>query len=120
AGLAAASLPWLVYFAVNGALDDLWQVYILDNFLYASAGGVNVLPRMLERMLENFFLSVLFLAALAAFMFCSEVAPRYRVGILLAAVLLFVAQGVIGKQYVYYYLVLAVFIPVGIYGLYRM
>lgn len=120
AGLAAASLPWLAYFAVNGALDDLWQVYILDNFLYASAGGVNVLPRMLERMLENFFLSVLFLAALAAFMFCSEVAPRYRVGILLAAVLLFVAQGVIGKQYVYYYLVLAVFIPVGIYGLYRM
>ncbi len=36
AGVAVASLPILIYFAVNGALDDLWTVYFYDNlFLYS-------------------------------------------------------------------------------------
>ncbi len=36
AGVAAASLPILIYFAVSGALDDLWTVYFYDNlFLYS-------------------------------------------------------------------------------------
>lgn len=36
AGVFAASLPILIYFTVNGALGELWQVYFHDNmFLYA-------------------------------------------------------------------------------------
>lgn len=31
AGMALASLPWLIYYAVNGALKDLIQVYIVEN-----------------------------------------------------------------------------------------
>ena len=40
-GVGAATLPVLVYFAANGALHDLWQVYFYDNmFVYSSAEGV--------------------------------------------------------------------------------
>lgn len=38
-GLAAASAPAVLYFAVNGALGDLWNIYFYDNlFLYS--GGI--------------------------------------------------------------------------------
>ena len=38
-GMAAASVPVLLYFGLNGALRDCWQVYFYDNiFLYPSAG----------------------------------------------------------------------------------
>lgn len=38
-GVGVASLPVIVYFAANGALNDLWQVYFYDNmFVYSSAG----------------------------------------------------------------------------------
>lgn len=34
-GVAIVSLPFLIYFAVNGALGDLWEVYFYNNmFLY--------------------------------------------------------------------------------------
>ena len=37
-GVGAATLPVLVYFAANGALRDLWQVYFYDNmFVYSGA-----------------------------------------------------------------------------------
>lgn len=36
-GMAAASLPALLYFGVNGALSDCWNVYFYDNiFLYTT------------------------------------------------------------------------------------
>lgn len=40
-GVGTATLPVLVYFAANGALHDLWQVYFYDNmFVYSSTEGV--------------------------------------------------------------------------------
>lgn len=40
AGAALATLPWLVYFSVNGALNDWFTAYFYDNlFLYASDAG---------------------------------------------------------------------------------
>lgn len=39
-GAAAATLPWVVYFGVNGALDDWFTAYFYNNlFLYASGAG---------------------------------------------------------------------------------
>lgn len=36
-GMAAASLPALLYFGINGALEDCWNIYFYDNiFLYTS------------------------------------------------------------------------------------
>lgn len=40
-GVGVATLPVVVYFAANGALHDLWQVYFYDNmFIYSSTEGV--------------------------------------------------------------------------------
>ena len=39
-GLALATLPWVVYFGVHGALGDWFTAYFYDNlFLYKGAGG---------------------------------------------------------------------------------
>ncbi len=41
AGMALASLPWMIYFGVNGALKDLFQVYIVKNLTgYRRKGSV--------------------------------------------------------------------------------
>lgn len=50
-GVCAATLPVFLYFAVNGALRDLWQVYFYDNmFVYADMGEANqgVLANVIE------------------------------------------------------------------------
>lgn len=50
-GVCAATLPVLIYFAANGALRDLWQVYFYDNmFVYADMGEADqgVLANIVE------------------------------------------------------------------------
>ena len=39
AGAVAAVLPWVIYFAANGALGDIWGVYFVDN---ATTYGVSM------------------------------------------------------------------------------
>ena len=40
-GMALATLPWVVYFGVHGALGDWFTAYFYDNlFLYKGEGGV--------------------------------------------------------------------------------
>jgi len=40
AGAAIAFIPWLIYFAANGALNDFFTVYIYNNiFIYGSSGS---------------------------------------------------------------------------------
>ncbi|MBQ8815026.1 MAG: glycosyltransferase family 39 protein [Lachnospiraceae bacterium] len=60
AGVGAVSLPILLYFAVNGALGDLWQVYFYDNmFLYADVeiSETQTLWEKLGTILETAWLS---------------------------------------------------------------
>ena len=39
-GMALATLPWVVYFGVHGALGDWFTAYFYDNlFLYKGEGG---------------------------------------------------------------------------------
>ncbi|MCL1854753.1 MAG: hypothetical protein FWF86_03380, partial [Clostridia bacterium] len=39
-GIAAATLPWLIYFGLNGAVGDWLRTYLYDNlFLYSGAEG---------------------------------------------------------------------------------
>lgn len=46
-GVTVATLPWLVYFGVNGAIGDWLKVYLYDNlFLYSSAEGAGMMARV--------------------------------------------------------------------------
>ena len=44
---AAASLPWLVYLGVNGALGDMWRVYIYIN-IFGYAGGDSAAQKLYD------------------------------------------------------------------------
>ena len=42
-GMALPAVPWLIYFAVNGALGDLWQVYFVQNIFGYGRDGSRIL-----------------------------------------------------------------------------
>lgn len=45
-GLLASTVPWLLYFGLNGAIGDWLRVYLYDNlFLYSGEGGSGLLNR---------------------------------------------------------------------------
>lgn len=48
AGFILASVPCLIYFASNGALNDLWTVYFYDNiFFYSNRSNMNIFLQLL-------------------------------------------------------------------------
>lgn len=61
AGMAAACVPWLLYFGMHHALADWWTGYIYNNlFLYAGSGGHSlfhtvrdIVKNVLDTFLEN-------------------------------------------------------------------
>lgn len=56
-GAAAVSLPWIIYFAANGALGDFYTVYIYNNiFLYSGSSGIKA---KILKIFRVFFIRVL-------------------------------------------------------------
>ena len=53
AGLGAMSLPWLLYFWANGALDELWYNYFYCNLFLYSDSTQTTLAQMLGNMGRN-------------------------------------------------------------------
>lgn len=105
-GVGVATLPVLVYFAANGALHDLWQVYFYDNmFIYSSAEGVkhstleNIVRGSYYALLNNKEITLAIILGIAwfgmvkkgmifaqllcslictaMFVFCGDVQPKY-------------------------------------------
>lgn len=122
-GMAVATVPWLLYFAVNGALQDCWQVYFYDNLFLYTARGTAASGSLLQHMLQRGWwgcydspLLALFLAAgIAAVL---VYAYRRQVPALAGAVLLPLAGQMLalapGDGYlVYYFLPCAVWVPLG-------
>lgn len=49
AGFVAATVPWLLYFGLNGAMADWLRVYLYDNlFLYSGEGESRLMTRCLN------------------------------------------------------------------------
>lgn len=113
-GMALATLPWVGYFAWHGALGDWFTAYFYDNlFLYSGAGGgVRTLAQHLWWALRDAGLGAL-LAIL--FLVWAALTRRRQV----AAAVCLLAAGLAltslqGGYLVYYGLVLAVFVPLGL------
>lgn len=115
-GMALASVPWLIYFGANGALDDLLSVYFGMNIgqygprrynflLYTGAG--------LMRCLQDPVLAMPLMAAALGVLF----APRRWMGwkekgfLVCAFGVMAVAIYGMGMRYVYYFMAFAVFLP---------
>ena len=118
AGFALSTLPWMIYFGLNGAIGDWLKVYLYDNlFLYSgeSAGIVSRVKAMvlagLDWVGENLRYTVLAVLGLAWFAVREQ---ECRMAILLSAVLGALAVFVGGKSYPYYGLALAGFAVCGL------
>ncbi len=122
-GMGAATLPWLVYFAANGALGDLFLYYFYYNiFQYSEFTDASIIARLLtigRHTLATFFrnaqYSLLIVLGVAWVTFSKRVKARPWLKICLwslaVATTFFIYFGGVG--YRYYGLILAVFSALG-------
>lgn len=129
-GLLAMSLPWLVYFGVNGALGDLWYNYFYCNlFLYSDSAHPH-LGAMLAGMWKNirsdlhlnWVFGMFVVLGLAWFTFGPRTRDEKRDAafwlqrLLLPLCFLALTAAIYGTPHsvpVYYALVLTLFVPFG-------
>ena len=113
-GMALATLPWVVYFGLHGALADWFTAYFYDNlFLYSGNGGGAV------ALVQHFWWAVRDAlpgaVLLVLFLLWAVVAHRRAA----AGAVCVLAAGLgltslMGGYLVYYGLVLSVFVPLGL------
>lgn len=120
AGMALATLPWVVYFGANGALTDWFTAYFYDNlFLYSGGGGgpAALLQHLWWAVRDALPAAVL----LFAFLVWAAVSHNHAEG---AAVCLLAAglacTSLMGGYLVYYGLVLSALAPLGLVPLIRL
>ena len=115
-GLAALSGAVVGWFALRGALGDLWQVYFIDNLTKyprsVSPGRLLLLPlKIAWRNLTWCPLAALGLIWIAV---CRKEHAREAPAVWLSALCLFASTYFGGRDYIYYGLVFAVFSPLGL------
>lgn len=111
-GVVTVTAPILLFFAVNGALSDLFEVYFYDNlFLYRSESSVpaNLLAGL--QAVWRWFPAIFLLTAVTAMILIIRKKSLELAYFLpsLAAAFLLVFGG--GRAYTYYPFALAVFVP---------
>lgn len=119
-GMALATLPWVVYFGVHGALGDWFTAYFYDNlFLYKGAGGG--LPALAQHLWWAVRDGLPAALLLAAFLLWALLTRRFAAAGGVAALAAGLgATSLMGGYLVYYGLVLAVFAPLGLVPLVRL
>ena len=119
-GLALATLPWVIYFGVHGALGDWFTAYFYDNlFLYKGEGGG--LPALAQHLWWAVRDGLPAALLLAAFLLWALLTRRFAAAGGVAALAAgLAATSLMGGYLVYYGLVLAVFAPLGLVPLVRL
>ena len=127
-GAAAATVPWLVYFGINGAIVPWLKTYLYDNLFLYQDGTVTTLAGHAKAMLRvawdwfaaNWAYSVPMLLALGWLTFRRNGNPSNRVSaaekawIWCAFGMLALGVFIGGKSYLYYGLILAAFAPLAL------
>lgn len=121
AGMLLTGLPWVIYFAANGALWDFINAYFIVNiFGYSqSMGMLSRLLFVLVMLFMEFVKNVLFalpaVAGVMFFAFSKRQLPDFMAKLTVAACFLFLIAGVYGggSSYPYYFLIFAPFAPLG-------
>ena len=121
AAFAAVSVPFVAYLAANGALDDMWRVYIGIN-LFGYAGGGSFVQNILDLLSafgEAFLNPVMYVLVVfgAVWLFRkSGVARRMKFYYVALMCFTFAVQCLIMGNIGYYHLVMTAFLPLGIVG----
>ena len=113
-GMALATLPWVVYFGVTGALGDWFTCYFYDNlFLYKGEGGG--LPALAQHLWWTVRDALPAAVLLTAFLLWAVLTRRFASAVSVTALAAGLAlTSLMGGYLVYYGLVLSVFAPLGI------
>lgn len=112
-GMAAMSLPVLLYYGVNGAVDELFSVYFYDNlFRYGDDSGFS-----LRNITDGLNFSRVFMGAVF-WTVCAEIIvmllrKKYREAAYYCSSVIIMTLSVFGghRSYQYYPLAMAVFLP---------
>lgn len=113
AGMLIPILPWLVYFAVNGALSDAYLAYIYNNiFLYSADTGIGLI-RTLKTAARN---NLLWAMLAAVGVICTLIRGRWpeRIGVALMSLCALASVFMLKIIHAYYPLALCVFAPLGL------
>lgn len=121
AGVAAVTLPWLVYFGVNGALNDWFNVYFFDNlFFYSSApaGAGQLMSKIWQSLCHAAINNKLQAAVLALGLVWSLMWPLRRQSLGQRLVVPFLFAGLALTTYgagswLYYFQIFMIFVPLG-------
>jgi hypothetical protein len=113
-GMAAATLPWLIYFAANGAISDWFHVYFYLNFTAytRTSGAGEMFAAVWKTVSETVALSPALIASMAAglmvFVFTRKLIRGVwpKVCFVLLPVLLAFGVYAGGQTYPYYFLIL--------------
>ena len=112
-GMALATLPWVVYFGVTGALGDWFTCYFYDNlFLYkGEGGGAAALAQHLWWAVRDALPAAVLLAV---FLLWAALRRPVAAGAVAALAAGLAFTSLMGGYLVYYGLVLSVFAPLGL------
>ncbi|MCI6378438.1 MAG: glycosyltransferase family 39 protein [Clostridiales bacterium] len=121
-GFGLSTLPWIVYFGLNGAIGDWFRVYLYDN-LFKYSSGVQFSSR-LDRiqtvfgcgwswLTANLRYTLVLLFGLGWFALRRKLSASERMGVWLAAALGAMSIFIGGINFPYYGLALAALVPLG-------
>ena len=113
-GMALATVPWVLYFGIHGALGDWFTAYFYDNlFLYSgNGGGVTALVQHLWWAVRDAWAGALLLAVFLLWALLRRSHAIAGAVCVLAAGL--ALTSLMGGYLVYYGLVLSAFVPLGL------
>ncbi len=109
-GMVLPVVPWIVYFAANGALSDAYTAYIHNNiFLYQGGGEDGLLLTLARAVRDNASWSVFAAAGVALTVFDQKKHPQLRGAMLSMALCTLAVVFLLGRTWPYCPLVLSVF-----------
>lgn len=120
-GMAIASIPWIIYFGINGALYDMFNVYFLVNISSYSV-QTSIINRLFTALKDalnyakNLWLcSIITLIGYAYMMISKHSIPNKYGKIALTITILIATIGVYyGANHIYYFLILMPFMILGL------
>ena len=121
-GIALSTLPFVVYFGVNSAIKDWLYVYIYSNvFLYSEDYSlIDRLNYLVSTIYNNIIVNKVATVAilLGIFSFCIRnkyiTELKYRIALLMSMLMLVLGIYIGGVSYKYYFLVVMMFVILGI------
>jgi len=121
AGSITLCVPFLIYFAVNGATNDFFYAYFKFNSIYASTGftidnALNIVVRFLKCMKMFYIAFPLTFFGLGVLLFSKRYIKRmpYKIGIFFSFFLLYLPIANSRDHHLYGYIVIYIFALIGL------